>query len=124
LKGAVSTLGILGALAGLVTAAIALMADVAGLFAVAGDPATRISIALILAALSALALLAALFFEPHPGLARSAFLLTGALGFLFGALLWLPAGTLLVLAGLSRQAVCRPRASYLSDDGDEFYPSC
>jgi hypothetical protein len=94
MKGTVSTLGLLGSLFGLLAAAATFMLEGTAALAGTGDPGTRVS------------------------------MLTAGLGFLFGAVLWLPAGGLLLLAGLSRRAVCRPRRGFLVEESDEFYPSC
>lgn len=92
--------GIAGSILGIIAGLVILAFDVSRL-TVAGSEQTATTIGVITVALGVIGLVVAFLSESSPRFARAAFLVLGIAGFLVAALLWVPAGLLMLFEGLS-----------------------
>ncbi|GAB4246695.1 MAG: hypothetical protein Kow00129_07090 [Thermoleophilia bacterium] len=95
-----TTLGLVGAVLGIAAGLAIAIFDLGGLTA-AGSDSTGNTIGLLSVLLGLVALAGVAVGDRHHTLARGLFLFSGLAGFLAAAVLWIPAGLLLVLAGLT-----------------------
>ncbi len=92
--------GLAGSVLGIIAGLVILGFDVSRL-TVAGSEDAAVTMGVITIGLGVVGLIMAFLSESSPRFARMAFLVLGIAGFLVAAMLWIPAGLLMLFEGLS-----------------------